>query len=155
MSIKIYSDSLSIGSKKIAGVHLVTFGIGKDGLGPHLHVGAYAANKRWSSTINLSWFRRQSLRVKYHVPRLLRRLNPMPVYWICDSRDCDHVRVVSAHRSATGWQFIKRTDLEYEYAEGPTHIRTVSKKTHDAHQTTQRDYIAEAHENGHPYSVDY
>lgn len=90
---------------------------------------------------------------KYHKP--LMRLNPFPIYYIEDSRDCDHVRSCSSSKAKNGWNYVARRNSAYENAEGPTSIYRISKKEYKTFTSYTRDYIAEAHEDGHPYSVGY
>ena len=94
-------------------------------------------------------------RVRYWLPRLARMANPLPVYWAEDSRDCDHVRATYAHKSPTGWQYLRDVDHLYYWAEGPTFHWRISRKEYEQFQGTWRDYGSEAHENGHRHYCDY
>jgi hypothetical protein len=103
----------------------------------------------------INWAHRMKRRAVYHVPRILTALNPLPVYFMIDSRDCDHVRVISAHRAGCGLAYLAELDAVYRWAEGPTHVWRISRKAYREHYTETRDYIAEAHEDGHQHSVSY
>ena len=151
MTIKLYT----IGKNEIAALHLVTFGRGRDATGPHYHLAAYVAGKAIHRTINFTSFYQLTSRTKNRLRRLIMALNPLPIYYMVDSRDCVHYRVTYAERASNGWRYLKACDSEYKLAEGPTYVYRITKADYRNHQTTQRDYIAEAHENGHPYSVDY
>jgi len=91
----------------------------------------------------------------YRWTRFKTAIIPWPIYYVNDSRDCDHYRVVSACRARNGWQYLKACDSIYEGAEGPEHIWRVTKAEYESHKETRRDYMAEAFEDGHPYSPDY
>ena len=92
---------------------------------------------------------------KQKVKRLATMLNPLPIYYVVDSIDCDHCRSVSAGRAANGYQYLKARDNAYCWAEGPTSVCRISKKDFEGFQSYQRDYILEAFEDGHPHSVHY
>ena len=90
---------------------------------------------------------------EYHSP--LMRLNPFPVYYVEDARDCDHVRSCSSAIAKNGWDYVTKRNSAYENAEGPTSFYRITKQEHAQYKSYTRDYIAEAHENGHPYRVGY
>ena len=98
---------------------------------------------------------RYACTLRYHAERLPTVLRPFPVYYEVDSRDCDHVRGVSAHRAATGYHYLKQRDAEYEYAEGPTFVTRITKHEYDTFEAWSRDYLTEAYEDGHPHSPRY
>ena len=93
--------------------------------------------------------------VKYWTKRLSYMMNPFPVYWASDSRDCDHVRATSPHRSSNGYIYTKDVDALYEGAEGPTSHWRITKSEYRGFVSSWRDYNSEAHENGHPYNPYY
>ncbi len=110
---------------------------------------------KWEGGIYLSPIQKLERRLRYWLPRLARMANPLPVYWGVDSRDCDHVRGTSAHRSSTGWRYLKELDAVYDGAEGPTSTWRMSRKEYEQFRGSWRDYGAEAHEDGHRHYCDY
>jgi len=86
---------------------------------------------------------------------ILTWLTPWTIYYIIDSRDCDHLRVITAHKASNGRNYIRYQNSAYDGAEGPTSVWRVSRKEYENHTTSIRDYILEAHENGHAHCVDY
>ena len=90
--------------------------------------------------------------VKYWTKRLSHMVNPFPVYWASDSRDCDHVRATSPHRSSNGYRYVKNLDALYEGAEGPTSHWRITKTEYKEFVSSWRDYNSEAYENGRPYN---
>jgi hypothetical protein len=85
----------------------------------------------------------------------LRLLDPRPVYAVCDSRDCDHYRVIYSTKLRNYREFITWSEEQYDNAEGPTGCWLISKEEHEEFEVERRDYVMEARENGHPHSVDY
>jgi len=69
-----------------------------------------------------------------------------------DSTDCDHCQSVT-HRVLDLPAYRNYVDNTYDSAEGPTHISHYHPKDDDAMQEYKKDHIAEAHENGHAWSV--
>ena len=78
-----------------------------------------------------------------------------PVYYIVDSRDCDHSRSVTARKARNGKDYVQRVERAYEDAEGPVSFRVITKKEYQEFKPWSRDYISEAYEDGHPYNVAY
>lgn len=71
-----------------------------------------------------------------------------------DSTDCDHCRSTSITGiKASVMAFNALCDYVYEGAEGSTYITIVSPEEAADFKPSFRDYIAEAYEDGHPYSV--
>ena len=71
------------------------------------------------------------------------------------ARDCDHVSTEKTYvRSAMSvMEWVRDEDHESKWAEGPWFIRAVHPDSVQEERTSTRDHIAEAHENGNPYSV--
>tara|TARA_R110000851_G_scaffold186113_1_gene335413 strand:- start:72 stop:494 length:423 start_codon:yes stop_codon:yes gene_type:complete len=93
--------------------------------------------------------------ITYKWERFTTACNPFNVYYIVDSRDCDHCRTITAHKAPNGYDYLMGRDIDYQDAEGPVSHRVVSRAEFEAHEASFKDYILEAYENGHPYSVDY
>lgn len=83
------------------------------------------------------------------------RLDPRPQYFWYSSTDCDHVHIEHTVSYKNGWAAHKAITAEYEQAEGPTSFSPLTKKEwrEAAGIQVHRDYVLEAHEDGHPYSV--
>ena len=112
--------------------------------------------KDWPSIrLNNRWLILKWNSIKWHWGRAKVAVIPWPIYYINDGRDCDHVRVIAAHKARNGLEFLRGCDSIYEHAEGPEYIWRVSKAEYEVHETSRRDYLMEAYEDGHPYSVEY
>ena len=127
------------------------------GLTPNMSIpeGVTVMCGKRARAINLLPIQRLERRLRYWLPKLARMANPLPVYWCVDSRDCDHVRGTSAHKSPSGWHYLRERDAVYGAAEGPTSVWRMSRKEYDEFQSSWRDYGSEAHENGHRHYCDY
>ena len=110
---------------------------------------------KFTCGISNQWYVFKRDNFLYRWTRFKTAIIPWPIYYVNDSRDCDHYRVVSACRARNGWQYLRDCDSIYEGAEGPEHIWRVTKAEYESHKETRRDYMAEAFEDGHPYSPDY
>ena len=112
----------------------------------HLYVEVLGASR----TLQFGKFKSRWVR-KYR--RMMIALNPFPVYYVTDGTDCDHYRVTSAGKASNGWKYLKARDDEYKWAEGPTSVYRITKKEYDEDETTRRDYVLEAFEDGHQHWV--
>tara|TARA_R110000822_G_scaffold14060_8_gene49595 strand:+ start:326 stop:718 length:393 start_codon:yes stop_codon:yes gene_type:complete len=81
--------------------------------------------------------------------------NPFPVYYSVDSRDCDHCRTVTAHKATSGRQYLAAKDEDCCFAEGPTFHTIITRAEYESFESSFRDYIGEAFDNGESYRVDY
>lgn len=69
-----------------------------------------------------------------------------------DSTDCDHCQSVTQHLVELD-KLARYMISVYDEAEGPTHIEFKHPDYMLTAKEYRKDHIAEAHENGHPYSV--
>ena len=129
---------LTVIGRRYDGISYISFRVGK--------ISLFLTNK---------WYVFKRRTFVYHWNRFKTAIIPWPIYYINDSGDCDHVRVVSAWKAKNGWHYLKDCDAIYEGAEGPEGIWRVTKAEYENHETTRRDYMAEAFEDGHPHSPDY
>jgi len=72
---------------------------------------------------------------------------------VSSGRDCDHVYSLTAreYKGMTVVKFCQMEDEMYRWAEGPCSMSICHVE--DMPEPEYRDYIAEAHEDGHPWSV--
>lgn len=90
---------------------------------------------------------------KRNIRLFITSCNPLPVYYMTDETDCDHCRVISSHKACNGNAYIKSIEAMYDWAEGPVSAWRISKKEYLEHETSTRDYILEAFEDGHAHTV--
>jgi hypothetical protein len=76
------------------------------------------------------------------------------VFVMIDSTDCDHCRSTSLTEIKAGvMSFQALENHVYENAEGSTYLSILSPAEAKEFNPSFRDYIAEAYEDGHPWSV--
>lgn len=76
------------------------------------------------------------------------------VFVMIDSTDCDHCRSTSITVIQAGvMSFQALENHVYNNAEGATSVCIISPAEAGEFKPSFRDYIAEAHEDGHPHSV--
>ena len=112
----------------------------------------FAVNKHNLTIREPLWFARLRFNTPCRLQHAKTWLNPFPVYFVCDSTDCDHVHVTSAHKAPNGRAFLREHDDIFAGAEGPTYVSICTKDEYKAFEPTWRDYNLEAFEDGHPYS---
>lgn len=117
-------------------------------IGISLKIGSW--KKYFMSTTNY----REKLRRKItKVKNALVYLIPWPVYYECNSMDCDCVQSRTAHRFLCGFMAMETIKTSYEAAEGPTSWYRMTKKDFKSFEPERRDLIGEAFDNGHPHVV--
>jgi len=75
------------------------------------------------------------------------------IYLAIDSTDCDHSRSTYTQECTNRFKaeaFIADT---YDWAEGPTYIKRITKQEFIEFEATSRDMALEAFENGHPHLI--
>jgi hypothetical protein len=70
-------------------------------------------------------------------------LYPLPVYFECDSMDCDTYQTWRAYKFKCGYLASKYIDRSYEEAEGPTYWTRLTKDEYNEFQESSRDHRAE------------
>jgi len=78
------------------------------------------------------------------------------IYIWYGSTDCDHCYSAYATKHRNIYAFKSFVEMCYDNAEGAQSFTRMSKKEYleERDHAVSRDYIMEAHEDGHPYSVD-
>jgi len=86
------------------------------------------------------------------LPKANRRMEEM-IYIEISETDCDHCRVTYAREFFYKQEVQPYLDDLYDHAEGPIGAWPISRKEYESYQPSFRDFVMEAHEDGHPYSV--
>ena len=110
-------------------------------------------NKIKEAVDNFLWCMSPYQETKLGIGLIKKLLTPFPIYYVVDSIDCDCVQGIHAWKAKNGRTYLKEIDKIYEYAEGQTSVYEITWEHYNKHTPTTRDYIAEATENGHPYSI--
>jgi hypothetical protein len=76
-----------------------------------------------------------------------------PIYVHISITDCDHSHSERVMKVKNGYRHYKAEKDFYENLENRGSITRISKEEYEEFKPVSRDYVAEAHENGHPYNV--
>ena len=78
------------------------------------------------------------------------------IYGWYSATDCDHYHVEYAIKYDNRKAWDDALYCLYDDAEGPTSLWRMTKQEYldNVNERVSRDYVAEAHENGHPYNVE-
>ncbi len=88
---------------------------------------------------------------------LIDTITQRKIYGWYSSTDCDHYHVEYAmeFKNRKAWIQFSECDI-YDDVEGPTWVERITKEEYLElkNDRVERDYVMEAHEDGHPYSVE-
>tara|TARA_R100001132_G_C3272549_1_gene94541 strand:+ start:862 stop:1323 length:462 start_codon:yes stop_codon:yes gene_type:complete len=95
--------------------------------------------------------------IRYTIPRLYRDFKIIcilkPVYVLVSITDCDHYHSEYVMKQKNGYAYLLAERDFYNDMENRGYIKRITKEEYDNHKPVSIDYVAEAHENGHPYNV--
>jgi hypothetical protein len=100
--------------------------------------------------IMLKYIERRDLsRYKYNIMTAFRMLQFWPVYLEVWSRDCDMCESRHAYRFPTYWHAYRyMQDMRHNWSEGPCSFAFITRKDYENYESTSRDLILEAFEDG-------
>ena len=96
---------------------------------------------------------------KYTLPESLNYIKIMctlrPMYAQINSTDCDHYHTERVRKYSCGYKFYKSMIDFYDGIENRGAFYSITKEQYEERKDEEVaiDYVAEAHENGHPYNV--
>jgi len=78
-----------------------------------------------------------------------------PMYAQINETDCDHYYWERVRKYSCGYRFYKSMISFYDNVEYKGAFFSITKEQYEIrkHKNVSIDYVAEAHENGHPYNV--
>ena len=95
--------------------------------------------------------------IRYHIPHCWYMVKTIahitPIYVRISITDCDHCYYERVEKVKNGYRHYKAEKDFYENLENRGSITRISKEEYEEFESVSIDYVAEAHENGHPYNV--
>jgi len=101
----------------------------------------------------IKFFRKNTLPEGLDYIKIMCTLRPM--YAQINSTDCDHYHTETVRKYSCGYKFYKSMIEFYDNVEYKGAFYSITKEQYEERKDkdVSRDYVAEAHENGHPYNV--